>query len=201
MKKILVILLSCLAFTTVYSQNTDIRLLKYINLNRNEHLDPGMRFLSNSTAAICVATPIIMTGYYFIKKDSLNFRKSFIIGTSVVTAGTIAVILKHVVNRERPFVTYPGVDRAISVNSSSFPSGHTSTSFSLATSLSLAYPKWYIIVPSYAWASSVAYSRMHLGVHYPTDVLAGAIIGAGSAYLNYKLNKMLGNRKLAQFIF
>jgi membrane-associated phospholipid phosphatase len=50
--------------------------------------------------------------------------------------------------------------------------------FALATSLSLSYPKCYIIVPSFAWASSVGYSRMDLGVHYPSDVLAGAIVGA-----------------------
>lgn len=201
MKKILVILLCCFTLNSVHAQNADIDLLKHINLNRNVNLDPGMRFLSNSTAAICVATPIIMTGYNFLKKDSLNFRKSFVIGASVVTAGTIALALKYIVNRDRPFVTYPELDKAISVSSASFPSGHTSTSFSLATSLSLAYPKWYVIVPSYAWASSVAYSRMHLGVHYPSDVFAGVIIGVSSAYLNYKLNKILGNRKLAQKIF
>lgn len=63
--------------------------------------------------------------------------------------------------------------------------------FALATSLSLSYPKWYIIVPSYAWAGSVGYSRMDLGVHYPSDVLAGAVIGAGSAWLTYYINKKL----------
>ncbi|MDO9339524.1 MAG: phosphatase PAP2 family protein, partial [Bacteroidales bacterium] len=57
----------------------------------------------------------------------------------------------------------------------------------------LAYPKWYIIVPSYTWASTVAYSRMDLGVHYPSDVLIGALVGAGSAYLTYKINQKLLN--------
>jgi membrane-associated phospholipid phosphatase len=71
------------------------------------------------------------------------------------------------------------------------PSGHTSTAFATATSLSMAYPKWYVIIPSYAWASSVGYSRMHLGVHYPSDVFIGAIVGSGSAFLTHKANQWL----------
>lgn len=201
MKKTLLILLSFFILNLGLAQNLDIRPLKHINLNRDLSLDPSMRFLSNTTAEICIAVPIAMAGYSWIKKDSLNFRKSVIIGASVVTSAAITYALKHAVNRTRPFVTYPSLDPAISVSSASFPSGHTSNTFALATSLSLAYPKWYVIAPSYLWASSVAYSRLHLGVHYPSDLLAGALIGAGSSFLNYKLNKALGNRRLAQKIF
>jgi membrane-associated phospholipid phosphatase len=82
------------------------------------------------------------------------------------------------------------------VTTASFPSGHTTHAFVLATSVSLVYPEWYIIAPSYIWAGAVGYSRMHLGVHYPSDVWAGALIGSGSAYLchqiNQKINQMNG---------
>jgi undecaprenyl-diphosphatase len=64
----------------------------------------------------------------------------------------------------------------------SFPSGHTSSSFSAVTALSRAYPKWYVIAPSFLWAASVGYSRMYLGVHYPTDVTAGAVLGVGTSF-------------------
>ena len=87
-----------------------------------------------------------------------------------------------------------------SEQSLSFPSGHTSLAFTTATALSLKYPKWYIIAPSYLWASSVGYSRMNLGVHYPSDVVAGALLGAGSAYVTYIVNdwfwKKQENKKL-----
>lgn len=99
--------------------------------------------------------------------------------------------LKYSVNRERPFVTYPDIIKKTDTHSPSFPSGHTSNAFATATSLSLAYPKLYIIFPSFAYAGTVAYSRMHLGVHYPSDVAAGAVIGAGCAYLTHKVNKLL----------
>lgn len=85
-------------------------------------------------------------------------------------------------------MTYPEIENATVESSPSFPSAHTSFSFSLATSVSLAYPEWYVIAPAYLWAGAVGYSRMHLGVHYPSDVLVGAVIGAGSTYLSYRLN-------------
>lgn len=201
MKKAFITFISLLIFGVTFSQNIDIQLLKHINLNRNVSLDPSMRFLSNTTTEICIGLPVAMTAYSFLKKDSLNFRKSAVICATVVTSAAVTYLLKHAINRDRPFVRYPSIDQAISVSSASFPSGHTSNSFALATSLSLAYPKWYVIAPSYLWASSVVYSRLHLGVHYPSDILGGVIIGVGSAYLNHKLNKLLGNRKLAQKIF
>jgi membrane-associated phospholipid phosphatase len=81
------------------------------------------------------------------------------------------------------WIIYSDIQNVTSGLDPSFPSGHTSMAFSLATSVSLAYPKWYVIFPSYLWAGAVGYSRMDLGVHYPSDVLFGAALGAGSAYL------------------
>jgi membrane-associated phospholipid phosphatase len=98
---------------------------------------------------------------------------------------------KQIIKRERPYLRYSGLEPVVFESSYSMPSGHTSTAFATATSLSMAYPKWYVIVPSFAWASSVGYSRMHLGVHYPSDVFIGAIVGSGSAFLTHKANQWL----------
>jgi len=201
MKKIFLAILTVFVLNVGFSQNWDINTLKNINLNRNVKLDPTMKFLSQSTPEVCIAVPLSIITYSLIKKDSSNFRKSMVIGASLATATAITLILKHAVNRQRPYISYDFLDPLTTEKTASFPSAHTSNSFSLATSLSLEYPKWYVIVPSYMWASSVAYSRMHLGVHYPSDVFAGAIVGAGSAFISYKLNKLLGNRKLAQKLF
>lgn len=71
------------------------------------------------------------------------------------------------------------------------PSAHTAAAFSLATSLSIRYPKWYVIAPTAIWAGSVAFSRMNMGVHYPSDVITGALVGSGCAVLNIYVNKWL----------
>lgn len=174
-----------------FSQNWDINLLKDINLNRNTNLDPTFKAISASTIPLSIAIPAGVITFALIKKDDDSRKKAFLISSSLVGAATVTAALKYTVNRERPYKRYPEIQNLAIEGSPSFPSSHTSFSFSLATSVSLAYPKWYVIAPAYFWAGSVGYSRMHLGVHYPSDVLAGAILGAGSTYLSYRLNNWM----------
>jgi membrane-associated phospholipid phosphatase len=71
------------------------------------------------------------------------------------------------------------------------PSGHAAGSAALATTLSIRYPKWYVITPSVLYALVTGFSRLHLGVHYLTDVLAGYALGMGVAVGVNALNKQL----------
>jgi undecaprenyl-diphosphatase len=62
----------------------------------------------------------------------------------------------------------------------SFPSGHTAAAFVIATLISHFFPA--LLVPVYFWAFLMGVSRIYLGVHYPTDILAGLVIGIISAF-------------------
>jgi membrane-associated phospholipid phosphatase len=181
----------------VNAQNFDINTLKSINLYRNESLDPTFKSFSNSAVPISIASPIVIYSLSLIKKDSTLKKQALFIGETFLVNAFLTVALKKTIKRDRPYVSYPEIDNVILESSYSMPSGHTSTAFATATSLSMAFPKWYVIVPSFTWASAVGYSRMHLGVHYPTDVLAGTIIGSGSAYLTFKINKWLDKKRAA----
>jgi membrane-associated phospholipid phosphatase len=194
MKKYLLLLLLFPAILG-FSQNADINILRDINLNRNKQLDGFYRGITNSAAPVAIGIPIILYGISLLEKDSVNKQKAIFIGVSVISATAIATILKYAVNRPRPFETYKDIEKEADGGGPSFPSGHTSDAFALATSVSLVYPKWYVIAPSFAWAGAVDYSRMDLGVHYPSDVLAGAILGAGSAYVCYKVNQLINQNK------
>lgn len=165
----------CVSF--VNAQNIDIDILRDINVDRNKNLDFTYKVLSNSTMEVSTAIPIIMYTVGFIKKDSAVRKHAIFIGETFLVNGFITAALKVAVRRERPYNRYSDIDRATSAIGYSFPSGHTSTAFSTATSLSMVYPKWYVIAPSFVWASAVGYSRLHLGVHYPSDVIAGAVLG------------------------
>lgn len=63
----------------------------------------------------------------------------------------------------------------------SLPSGHTAAAFLMATVLAASYPEWTSVL--FAWASLVAASRLLLGVHYGSDLIAGALLGMGCAKL------------------
>ena len=104
----------------------------------------------------------------------------------------LTTALKRLVRRPRPYRALDGVearDRQFMTDEvfdpHSFPSGHTSTAFAIAASLSLSYPEWYVAAPALAWAGAVGVARVWHGVHYPSDVLVGAGVGAGSAILVY----------------
>jgi membrane-associated phospholipid phosphatase len=118
-------------------------------------------------------------------------NKGLFIGEAFAVSSFVTLAMKYGIQRDRPFVTYPFIQKLSDGGSPSFPSGHTSSAFSTATSLSIAFPKWYVIAPSFLWASGVGYSRMHLGVHYPSDVLVGALVGSGTAFLTHFLNKKI----------
>lgn len=185
----------CVLPFRVISQKADIQLLRYLNSNHNASADPVFKTVTNSVFPIAFAVPAVVTSLHLLKKDSANKQRAIIIGSTLIISSAVTGILKYSIQRERPFVTYPDVKHITPEDSYSFPSGHTSTAFALATSVTISYPKWYVAAPAYLWASSAAYSRMRFGVHYPSDVLAGALIGSGSAWLCYKLNKRLQQRK------
>ena len=180
--------------TAIFSQNIDIRLLRSINSQENLNSDKYFRFITNSDTYVIIGAPVIMAGAGLIRDDDKMLRNAFVMAAASIVNAGVTTALKYSINRKRPFETYPDIFQKAKAGSPSFPSGHTSSAFATATSLSLAYPEWYIIVPSFAYAGTVAYSRMHLGVHYPSDVAAGAVIGAGCAYLTYKVNKALLNK-------
>ena len=191
MKNKLLFVFFLLISGSVFSQNFDIRILREVYSSKDLSADRFMKFVSNSNNAVVLGIPITVGISGLIKRDEklVNTAAQIVVASAINLGATMA--LKYSVNRDRPFQTYPDIRNKLSVDDPSFPSGHTSSAFATATSLSLNFPKWYVIAPSYLWAGTVAYSRLHLGVHYPTDVLGGIVCGAGSAYLTFRLNKWL----------
>jgi membrane-associated phospholipid phosphatase len=177
------------------AQNMDIDLLKSINLHRNKDLDFPCTIVSDATLPLLIVSPLLLTGIGLVSKDSTTTQKGLVIGATVVGNTLLTAGLKLLIDRPRPYITYPIIDEQTTEKDASFPSGHTSSAFALATSFALAYPKWYVIAPVYVWAGATAYSRMHLGVHYPSDVLAGAVLGSGCAMLSHYLNKKLRQKR------
>jgi membrane-associated phospholipid phosphatase len=188
MKKLILYILLLIPIQ-LFSQNIDVDILKHVNSQETYRSDSFFRFMSNSEIYVIGAVPVGMATVGLIEHSDKTLKNAGCVAISSAINLGITAILKYTVKRQRPFRSYPGIifnKSGRAMNDPSFPSGHTSTSFNTATSLSLIYSKWYIIIPSYAWAGTVAYSRMHLGVHYTSDVLSGALIGFESSYVTYK---------------
>lgn len=183
--------LSLLLVVALAAQDSDIRLLRNFNLDRNRSWDPVFLTVTHSVTPLNLAIPVGMGIQYIVQRDSSAKSRLLIVAGALGTAAVLTTSLKYAVNRKRPFVTYPDLDPRVHVGPYSFPSGHTSAAFSLATSLAIAVPKWYVVAPAFVWATAAGYSRLHLGVHYPSDVLFGALIGSGSAWLSWKMNDWL----------
>src|ERR1700704_2666365 len=100
--------------------------------------------------------------------------------------GVVYTVLKHLFVRERPFITHTAIDPAAApLDRYSFPSGHTLHAVSFAWQASAHFPELsWVLVPL---AALIAGSRVVLGLHYPTDVLVGAVIGASLAELGLSL--------------
>ena len=96
-----------------------------------------------------------------------------LLSSAYMGAGIITFGMKRLVGRKRP------LDETL--GNPAMPSGHASITFSVATILGYAYPKWRI--PLYLGAGLVSFSRVYLGRHYPSDVIVGAVIGTATGML------------------
>jgi membrane-associated phospholipid phosphatase len=176
------------------TQNFDISLLKSINKNESSFKNNFFKTTAQSVTVVSIAAPVgvLVAGLVRhdkkLQKDAARMAGGYIF-SALVTQG-----MKRIVHRDRPFITYPFIIKRDAGGGYSFPSGHTSAAFCAATSLSLLFPKWYVIVPSYFYAAAAGYSRMYQGVHYPTDVFAGAVVGAGCAWLSFKIEKWVNKK-------
>lgn len=186
----LIFFIVLLTYSFGSTQNIDIDLLRQINVDRNLSFDQTFKVISDLNDPLVFSVPLVIYGLGMLTGKDHTKKHGIKAAASLLVASMFSTAIKYSFRRDRPSVTYSDIIPLSSASSPSFPSGHTTIAFATATSLSLSYPKWYVIAPAYLWAGTVGYSRMHLGVHYPSDVVVGMIVGSGSAYLtHYLMNK------------
>lgn len=158
---------------------------------RNPMLDSLMKFITalGNGGMIWIGATILL----LIPKKTRKIGMM----SAVALLGSLIInnnIIKNIVQRPRPFVTFTDLQIIIPTPSEySFPSGHTSSSFAAAAVFYRHLPKK-LGLPSVILAGLIGFSRLYVGVHYPTDVIAGVIMGILLSYLAEFLVNFLRNK-------
>mgnify|MGYP001030013879 CR=1 FL=1 len=98
------------------------------------------------------------------------------------------VLIKHLAQRTRPWLIFDAlVPLVYEGDPNSFPSGHTSAAFAAAIAWFHTLPKRWMRLAGLAMAALMGLSRLYVGVHFPSDVLCGALVGTLCGFLGWKL--------------
>ncbi len=183
----------------------DFYILNTIQEMRTPFLDFLMPIITylGSGGTVWIVTAVIMLFFKKSRKAGITVLLSLLMGLLLST-----VMLKGLIGRVRPFNMPQGLLDASSLligvpsGEFSFPSGHSVSSFSAATALTMFDKR--IGYPAFILASLIAFSRMYLYVHFPTDILGGLVLGIVFAVVsNFIVNKIgdkINERKLSDNI-
>ena len=164
----------------------DVRIIRYVQTHwHNRFTDfmfPLLSRIGNAgavwlTVAVCLGT----------RRQTRGF--AFMLFFSLALAHVVSQILKPIIGRPRPFVAYPGTPLLIHTPGGySCPSGHSASSFAAATVLWIFDNR--LGAAALVLALLIAFSRVFLFVHYPSDTLAGSLLGVLCAIVILYLYKM-----------
>ncbi|NLJ68390.1 MAG: phosphatase PAP2 family protein [Firmicutes bacterium] len=130
------------------------------------------------TIGITIAA--ILAGLYERRSCLVAGSRAF---AALAGSSLVSLIVKRLVNRPRPIFRLEHIRTFnVPICAYSFPSGHTTASFAVGVSYALAFPAYSL--PWLLWAGLVGWSRIYVGVHYPSDVLAGSLVGTLFAYIS-----------------
>ena len=158
--------------------NIDIAVFHFFNKTcHNAILDNVMMFVTELGSGEFLV--VLSIGMLFFRTKRVKMAGILILAGMTVSYNTVHFI-KEFVARPRPFIALPDVNILFTTGGYSFPSNHATFAFLAAVVMSKYFKRWYLF---FLAACLVVVSRVYLGVHFPSDVLAGAGIGAFLGYL------------------
>ena len=162
--------------------NLDTQLFYLLNsvAGQSPLLDGLIIFCASYLAYLLVAFFVVLVVFSQYSRRE-KWELLLVAGTaSVIARLGVTELIRFFYHHPRPFVVLPNVHQLLTDNSWSFPSGHATFFFALATAVYLYNKQWGI--GFFIVATLISVTRVIAGVHYPSDIIGGAIIGAFVAY-------------------
>lgn len=158
-------------------QQLDEQALVWIAENvRNAVLDPFMKLYTQlgNTGMLFIVLGVLMLFFKPTRRAGLSALCAMLIGLIVVN-----FTIKPLVSRPRPWLVIENFVNLVEEHDpNSFPSGHTNAAFAFALAVCMSAPRRWMKVTAVCMAAVMGLSRLYVGVHFPSDVLAGAVIGS-----------------------
>lgn len=173
----------------------DIQLLYSLNnlAGKSEIFDRVIIFLANYLQYPLVALFLVAVYFGFISKSGRGRILWMALLSVAIARLGITELIRFLYHRPRPFLVYNDIHPLISKNEYSFPSGHAAFFFALATAIYFYNKRWG------AWffiaAILISISRVIAGIHYPSDIIGGAIIGIAVGYFVFNYADVLSKTK------
>ena len=155
----------------------DLKIISYIQSLENEYLTKFYKMITiiADTYQSAIITILLVTFLYFKK----HYREALFLAITMTTCGLAMPLLKNIFSRERP-----NFYRLIEISGYSFPSGHTTSATTMYLTLAIILlsimkklNKYFVFSIAVLGIVIIGSSRIYLGVHYPTDVMAGICLG------------------------
>ncbi|HEY5715673.1 MAG TPA: phosphatase PAP2 family protein [Psychromonas sp.] len=125
---------------------------------------------------------LLLPALYWLISTQVQYHFFLLAITTFILERLLYFCLKHTLRRRRPPQIIPDFNSIVQASDQfSFPSGHSMAAFTLAGLFTFHFGV--IALPLYIWAGLVAISRVILGVHFPTDIVAGALMGTILVYI------------------
>lgn len=175
--------------------NFDLAIFNYIHgfAGKNEWLDLAGIFFAKYALYVFIISALL---WAIAKPDKIRPRLAVFflaLGTSLVSRFLVVELIRLILPKPRPYVffNFEPLVSEIMIQGSAFPSGHAAFMFAFVTILAIFFRRasWL-----YALAFTIGVARVFAGVHWPADIIAGAVVGIGTALLIHLLTRRFTNR-------
>lgn len=168
-----------------YILSADGRILLFIQeFLRFEWLNPVMLFITSLAdgGILWILLAVLLLCFKKYRKTGSTMAVAMLIGYVITN-----LLLKNLVMRVRPYDAIAAIEPLVRASDWSFPSGHSTCSIAAGYAMYRGTPR-YFGIPAIVIAVLICLSRLYVGVHYPTDVICGALVGLFAAMCALRIN-------------